>query len=196
METTHTAEVPAERRGTSTLVTAGVGVAVVAVALVFAFNATDAHSGWFAVFKLVHVGTVILWVGGGLLLTVLALRAERAKDAAEVATIAKQAAFAGERIFAPGGALVLAMGIAMVINHHIGFGTTWVDIGLAGYAMTFTTGIAVLSPLAKKVAALSDEKGPEHPETQAAIHRILLIARVDVGVLLLVVADMLMKPFS
>jgi hypothetical protein len=33
-------------------------------------------------------------------------------------------------------------------------------------------------------------------ETQAAIRRILLVARVDVTVLLLVVADMVTKPFS
>jgi uncharacterized membrane protein len=195
METIESAEAAADRRS-SGLVTAVVGVAVVAVALTFALNATDAHSGWYAVFKLVHVGTVVFWVGGGLLLTVLGLRAERSSNALELATIAKQAAFAGERIFAPGGALVLAMGIAMVINHHIGFGTTWVDIGLAGYAITFTTGIAVLSPLAKRISGLLEEKGPEHPETQAAIQRILLIARVDVAMLLIVIADMLMKPFS
>ncbi len=195
METTHAAEAPRDSRA-STWITVGVGAAVVALALLFAFNATDAHSGWYAVFKLVHVGTVVLWVGGGLLLTALGLRAERANDAAEIAGLARQAAFAGERIFAPGGLLVLAMGIAMVVDHHIGFGATWVDIGLAGYAVTFTTGIAVLSPLARRVDALVAEKGAEHPETQAAIKRILLVARVDVGVLLLVVADMLMKPFS
>ena len=34
------------------------------------------------------------------------------------------------------------------------------------------------------------------PETQAAIKQILLISRIDVGVLLIVVADMLLKPFS
>jgi len=74
----------------------------------------------------------------------------------------------------------------MVINDHIGFGTTWVIIGLVGYALTFTTGIAVLS----------DSVGPSAPEPQAVIGRLLLIARVDIAVLLLVVADMLVKPFS
>ena len=33
-------------------------------------------------------------------------------------------------------------------------------------------------------------------ETQATIQRILLVARIDVTVLLLVVADMVTKPFS
>ena len=40
------------------------------------------------------------------------------------------------------------------------------------------------------------ELGPAAPETQAAIQRILLVARFDVAVLLLVVVDMVTKPFS
>lgn len=190
------AEAPSRAGRASRWVTPAVALAVAGVALAFAFEATDAHTTWFGVFKLIHVGVAVFWVGGGLLLTVLGLRAERARDAEDLATIARQAAFAGEKLFAPAGLVVLAMGIAMVINEHIGFGTPWIDIGLAGFASTFVTGIAVLAPLAKKISRLLDEKGAEHPETQAAIGRILLVARVDIGVLLLVVADMLMKPFS
>jgi hypothetical protein len=71
-----------------------------------------------------------------------------------------------------------------------------VIVGLAGYALTFTTGVAFLSPRAKRIAALLETKGAAAAETQAAIREILLIARIDVGVLLIVVADMLLKPFS
>ena len=114
-----------------------------------------------------------------------------------MAHIARQAVFAGEKLFAPAGLVVLAMGITMVINSpEIGFGTTWVDIGLTGYALSFATGIGVLAPLSRRIVALLEEKGAAAPETQAAIARILLIARVDIAVLLVVVADMLMKPFS
>ena len=194
METTHV-EAPAAGNA-SAKITAAIGLAVAAVGLVFALNTTDAPSHWFAVFKLIHVGVAVFWVGGGIALTVLALKAERSGTPDDMATIAKQAAFVGERFFAPAGLVVLAMGITMVINDHIGFGTTWVDIGLAGYAATFTTGIAFLSPRAKRIAELLETKGAEAAETQAAIQQILLIARIDVGVLLLVVADMLMKPFS
>ena len=130
------------------------------------------------------------------MLTVLALMAQTTNDPEELATIARQAAFVGEKMFAPAGLIVLAMGITMVINDHIGFGTTWVIIGLVGYALTFTTGIALLSPRAKRVANLLETKGAAAAETQAAIKEILLIARIDVGVLLIVVFDMLMKPFS
>jgi uncharacterized membrane protein len=138
----------------------------------------------------------VVWVGGGLTLTILAMRAERSSHPTEMATIARQAAFVGERVFAPVGMLVFLMGIAMVINLHWGWGTTWIVIGLVGYVITFLTGILVLGPQAKRIGQLIASKGADAAETQAAIQRILLIARVDVGVLLLVVADMILKPFT
>jgi uncharacterized membrane protein len=196
METTPITEAPQTEAGASRWITVGVGLAVAAVGLVFALHTTDSPSHWFAVFKLIHVGVAVFWVGGGVLLTVLALWAQSKDDPEEMATVARQAAWVGERLFAPAGLVVLAMGITMVINDHIGFGTTWVIIGLVGYATTFTTGIAFLSPRAKRIAQLLETKGAAAAETQAAIREILLIARVDVAVLLLVVADMLMKPFS
>ena len=195
MDTTPIAAEPRASRA-STWITAGIGLAVAAVGLVFALNTTDAPSHWFAVFKLIHVSVAVFWVGGGILLTVLALWAQTKNDPDEMATIARQAAFIGERFFAPAGLVVLAMGITMVANDHIGFGTTWVIIGLVGYALTFTTGVAFLAPRAKRIAVLLETKGAAADETQAAIREILLIARIDVGVLLLVVFDMLMKPFS
>jgi hypothetical protein len=85
----------------------------------------------------------------------------------------------------------------MVINSpEFGFGTTFVIIGLVGFAISFVTGIAVLSPRARRVVELLENPGPAAPETQTAIREILLISRVDVAVLLIVIADMLMKPFS
>lgn len=193
METTSAAP----ESGRASWITPAVLLAVVGIGLLFAFKATDASTTWFAVFKLVHVSVAVFWVGGGLLLTALALRADRADDPDELATVARQATFVGEKLFAPAGGIVLAMGIAMTINSPtIGFGTTWVDIGLTGFAISFVTGIAVLAPRAKRIVELCDTVGTAAPETQAAIREILLISRVDVAVLLLVVADMLMKPFS
>ena len=189
------AEAPAESRA-STWITLGILAAVVAVGLVFVLNTSEDTTHWFAVFKWIHVSVAVFWVGGGLTLTALALWAETKNDPEEMATLARQAAFVGEKLFAPAGLIVLAMGITMVINDHIGFGTTWVIIGLVGYAVTFTTGIGFLGPRAKRIAELLETKGAAATETQAAIREILLIARIDTGVLLIVVADMLMKPFS
>jgi uncharacterized membrane protein len=196
MDTPHASEPPAERGLPSGPVTAAIGLSVAIVALIFLFESNGFTSHWYALFKLVHVTGAVVWVGGGLTLTILAMRAERSSDPTELATIARQAALVGERVFAPVGMLVFLMGIAMVINLHWGWGTTWIVIGLVGYVITFLTGILVLGPQAKRIGQLMETKGPDAAETQAAIQRILLIARVDVGVLLLVVADMILKPFT
>ncbi|HEU5477263.1 MAG TPA: DUF2269 family protein [Gaiellaceae bacterium] len=195
METSHTAEAVADRRA-SNAVTALIGIAVVIVAIVFIFETNVFTSHWYALFKVVHVAGAVFWVGGGLTLTILALWAERKSDPAEMALLARQAAFVGERFFGPAGLIVLAMGIAMVVNLGLDWGKFWIVAGLIGYGLTFLTGLLVLGPQAKRIGQLLATKGPEANETQAAIRRILLLARFDEGVLLLVVADMVLKPFN
>jgi uncharacterized membrane protein len=193
MESTSAAP-PADRRS-SAPVTIGLGIAVLVLGTVFAL-ASGWYTNWYSIFRVVHVVVAVFWVGGGLTLTVLGLRAESLDDPAEIATLARQAAFVGEKLFAPAGLIVLLMGIAMVVNADLGWGQFWIVAALVGYAVTFATGVGVLSPLAKKVDALITEEGAESPAAQAAIRKILLVARVDVAVLLLVVADMTTKPFA
>lgn len=178
----------------SAQLTIALGLAVIVVALIFALESLYPH--WYAIFKAVHVMVAVFWVGGGLTLTVLGLRAERLDDPNEVVVLARQAGFVGEKFFAPAGLLVFLMGIAMMLHTDWGWGKFWVIAGLIGYISTFVTGVGVLSPLGKKIGELAETKGPTDPETLAAIRKILLVARFDVAVLLLVVADMVTKPFS
>jgi uncharacterized membrane protein len=192
METTSTAP-PAERR--SAPLTIALGVIVLAVALLFALT-SGWYSDWYAIFRVVHVLLAVFWVGGGLMITTFGLRAERSNNPGEIVGLARNAAFVGEKLFAPAGLVVFLMGIAMVINGDLGWSRFWIVAGLVGYLATFVTGVAVLSPLAKRIADTTERHGADHPETLALVQRILLIARVDVAVLLLVVADMTLKPFS
>ena len=186
----------AATRGSSTL-TYLLLAAVVAIGAVFVLSGSTAvPNEWYSLFKAIHVTFAVVWVGGGLLLIVNGIRAQRTNDPRSVVTVAQQAAFAGEKIFAPAGLVVFLMGIAMMLNTSWGWGHFWVTAGLVGYAATFVTGIAVLSPLAKKIAASAERNGPEHPETLALIDRILLVARFDMAVLLLVILDMITKPFA
>lgn len=170
---------------------------VIVVGIVFAFSSSVfLPNNWYSLFKAIHVTFAVLWVGGGLVLTILALRAERGMDPNDIVNIARYAAFVGERIFAPAGLIVFAMGIAMMINTNWGWGKFWVIVGLLGYAATFLTGIGVLNPLTKQINASSAEHGPTAPATIASIKKTLLIVRIDVAVLLIVVLDMVTKPFA
>jgi uncharacterized membrane protein len=174
------------------LLTPAIGIVFLALAVLFIADA----SSWFLAFLTIHVLFVVIWIGGGALLTLLGMLAERRNDPAELALIACQAAFVGERVFAPAGIVVVVMGVAMVENLGIGYGHFWVIFGLLGFLSTFLTGVAVLSPRAKRLSATVEQYGPHSPQAQAAISSILLIARADVALLLLVIVDMITKPFS
>jgi uncharacterized membrane protein len=175
----------------SLLPTALIAAAVLVVAIIFC-----ASSSWYTTFKAIHVGFAVIWVGGGFLLTVLGLIAERQRDPEQMVAVARQAALVGEKLFTPASAIVLAAGIAMMINLDWGWGHFWIIAGLIGFASTFVTGLGFLAPRAKALHELMQTAGPMAPETQAAIKSILLIARFDMGVLLLVIVDMVTKPFS
>jgi uncharacterized membrane protein len=195
METPATSSA-APTRGSNGLTYLLVAVVIV-VGAIFAFSGSAfLPNNWYALFKAVHVTFAVIWVGGGVLLTINGIRTQRESDPTKIVMVAQQAAFAGEKIFAPAGLVVFAMGIAMMINTNWGWGHFWVIVGLIGYAATFVTGIAVLSPLAKQIDASAEENGPEHPTTLALIDRIIMLARIDVALLLVVVIDMITKPFA
>lgn len=175
----------------SQLPTALIGLAFLVVAAVF-ISTTD----WFTFFLTVHVTFVVVWIGGGMLLTILGIRAERQDDGEALVAIARQAAFVGERIFAPAGIVVVVMGVAMIENGGLGYNHFWIVFGLLGFLSTFVTGVGVLAPMSKKVAAIVEARGAHSPESKAAVSKLLLIARADVALLLLVVVDMVTRPFS
>jgi uncharacterized membrane protein len=192
METSAPPQAEARSSGLLTALLTGV---VLVVGVIFISQGSWSNA-WYSAFKTVHVLAAVIWIGGGALLMILGIAAERKRDPIELATVARQAAMVGEKLFAPAGIVVVAMGVAMMVNTNWGWGKFWVIAGLVGYAVTFVTGVGVLSPMTKKIAALTEEKGPNHPETAAAITRVLQIVRIDVAMLLLVVVDMVTKPFS
>jgi hypothetical protein len=167
--------------------------AFVIVAIIFI-----AGSNWYVAFLTVHILFAVAWVGGGLMLTVLALRAELSDDPMETVTVVRQAAAVGERYFTPLALVVLLSGIAMMLTDRGSvweWGSFWILFGLLGFAATFVVGIGLLAPQAKQLRGLMETAGPTAPETQAAISKIILISRVDIAILLLVVVDMTAKPF-
>jgi uncharacterized membrane protein len=186
----------APSRGSNNL-TYGILAGVIVVGIIFAFSGSALMpNNWYALFKAVHVLFAVIWVGGGVTIFIHAVRAQTARDPEGIVTVAKQAAFMGEKVFAPVGLVTFLMGIAMMINTSWGWSHFWIIAGLIGYASTFIVGVGILSPLAKKIDQSAEKNGPTHPETIALIEKIMLIGRFDVAVLMLVVLDMVTKPFA
>jgi uncharacterized membrane protein len=142
--------------------------------------------------KFLHVGFVVIWLGGGLCLVLLAARANRADDTADLAKVIQQIVYMSGRVFVPSGLLALASGLIMAWLGDL-FGTLWVIIGLVGFLATFGIGITLLKPRSDRVAAMIARDGI----TPAAIEQsreILRLAQFDMVLLFVIVSDMVIKP--
>jgi len=180
-----------ERRRTSFVVTALIAVALVVVFIVFAAN-----TQWYFVFKMLHVGAAVVWVGGGIFITICALLAELANDDDQLLAIGHWAEVVAGRLFPIMSFVVLGFGFGMIENVGYGYDQFWIIFGLVAWALSAATGILFLGPEAKRLNAVAAEHGPKSPEAQARLRRILLVARVDVALLFVIVFDMVAKPFS
>jgi len=147
-------------------------------------------------FKTAHVLAVVMWVGGGVMLTLLALMTIALKDPARLAQFAKQAAFLGGTYFPPLSLMVVGFGFGLVEKGDWGYDPAWIQIGIVGWAASFLLGAGYLGPHAKKLDRLLDERSPDDAGVQDLIRRILLVARFDSVLLLFITVDMVAKPWS
>ena len=146
--------------------------------------------------KSVHVLATVMWVGGAVMLTLLGVMTIGLRDPVRLTQFAKQAAFLGGRYFPPLSIMVVGFGFWMVQNRDLGYDATWLQIGIAGWVASFAIGAGYLGPHAGKLARLLDQRPPENDEVQDLIKRILLVARIDAVILLVIVFDMTAKPWS
>jgi uncharacterized membrane protein len=179
------------RRRTPIIATSLIAAALVIVSIVFAVN-----TPWYFVFKMLHVGAAVVWVGGGLFITIIAVLAELANDDDQLLQIGHWAETVAGRVFPVMSFIVLGFGIAMTTNFNIPYNQFWLIFGLVAWALSAGTGILFLGPEAKRLNKAAAEHGPRSPEVQARLRRILLVVRVDVALMFLIVFDMVAKPFS
>jgi uncharacterized membrane protein len=146
--------------------------------------------------KTFHVVAAVIWVGGDVMLLVLARRIVRANDPRQKAAFVHDVGEVGQRFIAPTSLVVIAFALALVIYSPAwNFSDPWIAIAIAGYLATFVTGAFITGPTAVKIDKMVQAgTSPDDPGVQALIDRTLKIARVDVAVLLLIVVDMVLKP--
>ena len=112
-----------------------------------------------------------------------------------MAQFAKDVEWIGLRVLNTASLLVVIFGVLLVIDSDfIEFSQFWISAALVMFLLSAVTGAAFLGPETGRIGALSDEKGPEHPEVQARIARVVTISRIELVLLILIVLDMVLKP--
>jgi uncharacterized membrane protein len=147
---------------------------------------------WYSLVKFLHVVSAMVWVGGGLMLAMLGLRAMLAGDPAATAQAMRASGEMGGRVMMPASLATFVFGFVMCW-FWLGFSDLWVRIGLAGYAVTFLIGTFVFKPAGERMAAMIAREGVT-PAALAEGARTLRVARFDYAVMLVVVGAMVLKP--
>jgi uncharacterized membrane protein len=129
---------------------------------------------WYQLFLFFHISSVVVWLGAGTTLAVLSQRVP----------IGEIAEWLGPRLFAPASLGTLAFGIALVLNGSWTFSPTWVQLGLAGFALSFVLNFAVRFPLLRRLE--SDPAGVGR--------KLAWLGRAEALLLFAVVLDMVVKP--
>jgi uncharacterized membrane protein len=148
----------------------------------------------YEVLLFLHVMFVILWVGAGILFHILGFRAMRANDDASMRQILADLDSLANTFFIPSSLLVVVFGIWLTIEGPWSFGDLWIVLGLVGFVLTFLTGILWIVPQTKRIQAVMERDGGMSPEALSVAQRMLVFARIDYVVLVLIVFDMAVKP--
>jgi uncharacterized membrane protein len=143
---------------------------------------------------LLHIITVIVWLGAGFTMDLLFLRAERTGNSADLGKTGEFQEWLVPRLFIPFGVLTLLFGVLLVFDGPWSFGDVWILIGLAGWVAAWGVGFAVIRPQGEKMKEIVARHGPTSPEARRQARLLAVVSRVQLLSLFLVVADMVLKP--
>ena len=143
---------------------------------------------------LAHVAGAIVWLGGGVMLSLVGLRARRSGDLAVLREFARNLSYIGLRALTPAVILVLLSGIGLVLlNSEFNFTQLWVLLALAGFVVAFLIGAVYLSRSALQLERAVSQNADLQAASQA-LRRWLVGYGLVLIVLVFVLWDMIFKP--
>ena len=149
---------------------------------------------WYTFFKSIHVITAVIWIGGAAMIQAYAFRIIRTGDGKRQADFAKDTEVVGMRVFVPASLILVLAAIGLMANGNWSWGQNWTVLGLIAFALSFVIGAGFLGPESGRIAQAIEKEGPNSPEAQARIRRILSVSRAELVVLLTVIVNMVVKP--
>ena len=140
-----------------------------------------------------HVLAAMVWVGGGVLLAVMAARVLRDPDPAAVGRFTGSLGVLGPRVLAPATVAVLGLAIGLVVESDAwDFGQLWVQLGLGLFAAAFLVGAVWQSRTA--LAATRAAARNDDAEARRQLRRWLCGYGLIVALLVVAAWDMTTKP--
>ena len=141
-----------------------------------------------------HIAGAMVWVGGGLTLSLIGIRTKRTGDLTVIREFAKTLSFVGLRVFMPAVLVILASGVWMVLAGAGDFTQLWILLALAGFAVAFVIGAVYLSRTAIELDRVANQPDASSATAADALQRWITGYWVVQAVLVFTVWDMVFKP--
>ena len=149
---------------------------------------------WYELLLFLHVLAIATWFGSGLAILVLSTRALKG-DLASFGPFAVNAGWWASRAHPAAGVVLLLTGFGMVADADLSLGDTWLWLGLVGLVAALGIGGALIGRTSDQlVKQIEGAGGVATEESRTLGNQLLLYARIELVVLVLVVADMTAKP--
>ena len=135
------------------------------------------------------------WVGGGLTLIIIGIRARSSPRPAAIGEFAEFLPFVGLRVLMPAVVLVLVTGVWMVLNGaEWNFSQFWVLFALGLFALAFLIGAVYLSRVGIQMQRVATAAGGDASAAARLLNRWFVGYAVVLTVLLVALWDMVFKP--
>jgi uncharacterized membrane protein len=141
-----------------------------------------------------HVGGAAVWLGGGVMLTLVASRAGTSADPAFIREFSRGLPQVALRSLTPAMFVVLLSGIALVVSRSRSFTELWVLLALASFVLAFIVGAVFVSRTAMELSRLATDASVDVAAAGAALGRWLVAYRLILAILVFVLWDMVFKP--
>jgi uncharacterized membrane protein len=144
---------------------------------------------------LLHIGGAIVWVGGGVMLSVIGARARRSENPQIIGDFAQMLSYIGPRVLMPAVLTVIVTGVWLVLaSPGWGFTQLWVILALGGFVIAFLVGAIYLSRIALELERLATQADASLQAAHNALGRWIVGYQVVLLILLFVLWDMVFKP--
>lgn len=143
---------------------------------------------------MLHIFSVIVWLGAGLTFTVLIMLARTASDPQREASYHADIAKLAPLLFIPASLATLIFGVLTAMEGDWDFGQAWLLIGLGGWLMSFLIGILYFKPESERIEALDTQGGDGMAEAMSRSKRMSAVDNFELTTLYVVAASMVIKP--
>jgi hypothetical protein len=149
---------------------------------------------WYELLLFLHILAIATWFGSGLAIMVLATRAISV-GGAPFGTFTINAGWWASRAHPAAGVVLLLTGFGMVADADLSLGDTWLWLGIVGLVAAFGVGGALIGRTSDALTKQLEASGGVYAEQHRPLaEQLILYARIELAVLVLVIADMVAKP--